>query len=186
MKLAIVFFVGFVTIPNSLMKLNLITPAFAAILGLALAGAPASVQAQTTPATAPVTTAAPAATPAPAATKPTKPAKAASKEFGGKVTAIDPTTETVTVQSKKKNLTLAISSTTKIKKNKKAATLADFTIGEKVSGHYTTDAAGKMTATSLVNVPAKPAKTATAAAKPAPATAAPAAAPVSNTTPAAQ
>ncbi len=133
------------------MKRTLLTSAFAAILGLALAGAPLTVQAQTTPA-APVTTAAPATTPAPATSsaKPAKVKKADAKEYKGSLTAVDPATETVTIQvSKKKTLTLAVASTTKIKKDKKPATLADFTVGDKVTGSYTTDATGKLTAKSL-------------------------------------
>lgn len=155
------------------MKLTFLTPALAAILGLALAGAPVTVQAQTA---APVATAAPAAKPA---------AKPKKVEYEGTLTAVDPTASTITVTTKKSSKTIAIASTTKIKKDKKPATLADFAVGAKVTGSYTADAAGKLTASSLYT------KTAVASAKPAakPAAApaaAPAATPVANPAPAAQ
>jgi hypothetical protein len=148
MKQAIVFYVEFEIIPNSPMKLTILTPALAAILGLALAGAPVTTQAQTT---APVATAASAA-------KTTKPKKV---EYAGTLTAIDPTASTITVTTTKSTKTMAIASTTKIKKDKKPATLADFAVGAKVTGSYTTDATGKLTASSLY------AKTAVASTKPA-------------------
>jgi hypothetical protein len=160
------------------MKLILLTPALAAILGLALAGVPLTVQAETNAAPAPVATTAP--TPA---AKPAKPKKIA---YDGTLTAIDPTAGTITVTTKKSSKTLTIASTTKIKKDKKTATLADFAVGAKVTGSYTAEASGKLTASSLYT------KTMTAAAKPAtkpavpPAPASPAATPVTNPAPAAQ
>jgi len=76
-------------------------------------------------------------------------------------------------------LTLSIAPTTKFLKDKKPATLADFAVGDKVTGSYTTDATGKTTAYSLhkKTVTVKAAKTAatsaatsaTPAAAPAPA-----------------
>jgi hypothetical protein len=160
------------------MKLTFLTTALAAILGFALAGAPVTVQAQTN---APVaTTATPAAAPV-AKTTTTKPKKVA---YDGTLTAIDPTASTITVATKKSTRTLTIASTTKIKKDKKPATLADFTVGAKVTGSYTTDAAGKLTASSLYT---KTATVSTApAAKPATSAAPAAATPATNPAPAAQ
>jgi len=147
------------------MKITLLTPALVAILGLALAGAPVTAQAQTS-----TNTAAAPATP----TKSTKPVKT---RYTGSITAIDATS--VTVESSKKTLTLAIAPTTSYMKDGKAATLADFAVGDKVSGSYTKDATGAMTAASL-HKKAKAAKTA------APAAAATPAAPAAPATPAAQ
>lgn len=152
------------------MKNILLTPALVAILGIALAGAPVTAQAQTpAPAT---TTAAPAAvTTAPAKVKKAK--KGTPIEYKGSITAID--ASSVTVASTAKTLTLAIAPTTKYLKDKKKATLADFAVGDSVTGSYTADATGALTAYSLHK---KTAKTA--------ATAAPAAAPATPATPAAQ
>ena len=160
------------------MKINLRTSALAAILGLALAGVPVTVKAQTptTPAT-PTTEAAPA-TPAPAKVKKPKPTP-----YSGTLTAIDTTGNTITVASTAKLLTLTIAPTTKIKKDKVVATLADFAIGDKVTGSYIKDATtGALTAYSLhkgakaAKKASKPAAAAASAAPPAtPAPAAPAA-----------
>ncbi|MCE0522696.1 MAG: DUF5666 domain-containing protein [Methylacidiphilales bacterium] len=117
------------------MKIPLFTPALVAILGFALAGAPITSQAQTS------TNAAPASAPAPAA----KHGKL--HQYEGSITAIDDTS--VTVTSTKKTLTLAISPSTTFKKDKKPATLADFALGDKVTGSYSKDATGAMTAHSL-------------------------------------
>jgi hypothetical protein len=143
------------------MKITFLTPALVAILGLALAGVPVTAQAQTT-------TNAPAA--APAATPPSKPAKkASSTPYGGTITAID--ASSVTVTSTKKTLTLTFTPKTSFKKDKKKATLADFAVGDKVTGSYDTDATGALTAHSLYKKTAKTPKAA------APAAAAPATAP---------
>jgi hypothetical protein len=136
------------------MKITLLTPALAAILGLALAGVPMTSQAQTS-------TNAPAAT-APAPTKPTR--------FGGTITAID--ASSVTVANKEKTRTLAITPETVFKIGKDPATLADFAVGDKISGSYFTDASGAMTAKSLrkraTPPPAPAATTAAPATTPAP------------------
>jgi hypothetical protein len=133
------------------MKLNLHSPALVAILGLALTSLPITLHAQT-PATAP----APAAdTPSTTSTKKSKPT-----EYQGTLTAIDTTANTVSVTSTAKVLTLAITPKTTIQKNKKTAKLADFAVGDSVTGSYTTDASGTLTAHSL----RKKTKTATGAA----------------------
>lgn len=129
------------------MKITFLTPALVAIVGLALVGAPVTAQAQTS-------TNAPAATSA-------KVKKAAKIEYKGTITAIDATS--VTVASTKKTLVLAIAPTTTFKKDKAAATLADFAVGDKVTGSYTADATGVLTASSLHKKTAKAAATTTAA-----------------------
>jgi hypothetical protein len=137
------------------MKITFLTPALVAILGLALASVPVTAQAQTS------TNAAPSA---PAKVKSTKPT-----EYRGSITAID--ASSVTVASSKKTLTLAIAATTTFLKDGKTATLADFAVCDKVSGSYTKDATGAMTAYSLHKKTPKAAATKPAAA---PAAAAPA------------
>jgi hypothetical protein len=118
---------------------NILIPAFVAIVGLALIGAPVTAQAQTsTNATAPA---------APSTAPKVKEKKAAKVEYKGSITAIDATS--VTVANSKKTLTLALTPTTKFKKDKVTATAADFAVGDKVTGSYTTDASGAMTAASL-------------------------------------
>src|SRR5271156_5139527 len=111
------------------MKITLLTPALVAILGLALAGAPVTAQAQTSTNSADTTAPVAPATPAPA--KKMKPTK-----YSGSITAID--AASVTIANTKKTLTLAITPKTKFKKDKVVATLADFAVGDKVSGSYST------------------------------------------------
>jgi hypothetical protein len=134
------------------MKIPLLTPALVAILGLALAGAPVITQADTSTNSAPDTS-------APA------PVKAKKTPFKGSITAID--AASVTVVSKEKTLTLAITPKTTFKKDKAPATLADFAVGDKVTGSYSTDASGAMTANSLHKKTVPPAATAAAPATPA-------------------
>ena len=149
------------------MKITLLTPALAAILGLALAGAPVTAQAQTTTNSTTAAAPVPAAAPSPATVKVKKP------RFKGSITSIDATS--VTVANTKKTLTLAITPTTNFKKDGDVATLADFAVGDKVSGSYSTDATGAMAANSLNKKTPKPSATTTAPATPATAPAAPAA-----------
>ncbi len=116
------------------MKINLLITALVAILGLAFAGAPLTAQAQTTntsSATAPT---------------PTKDKKAAKTPYSGSITAIDASSVTV---DGKKTLTLAIAPSTTFKKDGKTATLADFAVGDKVTGSYSKDSTGAMTACSI-------------------------------------
>jgi hypothetical protein len=147
------------------MKITVSLSALVAILGLALAGIPVTVQAQTT-------------TPAPAADTATPPAKAKKPKqpnYRGVLTAIDTTGSTITVSTSKKDptkvLMLKIDAKTKILKDKQPATLADFSVGEAVSGSYTKGADGKLTAASLhfktPKVKTPPAPAAPAAAAPA-------------------
>lgn len=149
------------------MKTTLLTPALAAILGLALTGVPIHTQAQT-PSPAPV------AAGAPTAAKPKK------IEYKGTLTAIDSATNTITISTSKndpkKTLALTISAKTSIQKDKKPATLAEFAVGDKVTGSYVKDSAtGALTAASLHTKTAVTAKTTikptTAAPAPSPASA---------------
>ena len=135
------------------MKITFLTPALVALLGLALAGAPVTAQAQSTNSTiasAPTSTAAPA-----------KVKKSTKTPYTGSITAIDATS--VTVASTKKTLTLAITPKTTFKKDKATATIADFAVGDQVTGSYSTDAAGAMTANSLHKKTASKAASTTAA-----------------------
>jgi hypothetical protein len=150
------------------MKIPFLTPALVALVGLAFIGAPVTVRAQSTD----TTTSAPAAATAPAPTTMTPSAttkhhKSGKTPYTGSITAIDATS--LTVASTKRTLTLAISPTTKFatKEGKKltAATEADFAVGDMVTGSYTTDATGAMTAYSVHKK--KPMTTAAPAATPA-------------------
>jgi hypothetical protein len=77
------------------------------------------------------------------------PAAAAPKKSGlpfhGKLAAVDTAAMTVTVGS----LTITITSTTKLTKDGKKATLADFVVGDTVGGSYQKDAAGKLNAVTI-------------------------------------
>ena len=126
------------------MKITFLTPALVAIVGLALAGAPVTAQAQTSTNTPPDTTSTPAKAP-----------KAAKTPFKGSITAIDATS--VTVASTKKTLVMAITPKTSFKKDKASATIADFAVGDAVTGSYSTDASGTLTANSLHKKTPKPA-----------------------------
>ena len=138
------------------MKMPLLTSAFAALLVFVVIGAPTILHAQTTNA-APMPT-----SPSPAKPKPIR--------YEGKLTAIDASGNSITVTGTKHTLILALTSATSYKVNKKAATLTDFAVGDKVTGSYTKDATGAMTAHSLHKTSG--AKSAAKASAAAPATAA--------------
>jgi hypothetical protein len=65
--------------------------------------------------------------------------------FHGKLAAVDPTAMTVTVGT----LTINVTATTKITKDGKKATLADFVVGDTVGGSYHKDSDGKLTAATI-------------------------------------
>jgi len=132
------------------MKITFLTPALVAILGLAFASAPITAQAQSS------TNSSSSTAPAPAKDKKTKPTP-----YTGTITAID--ASSVTVAGTKKTLTLAITSATTYKKDKEAATLSDFAVGDAVTGSYTTDDSGALTAHSIHKKTAKPAASSTPA-----------------------
>jgi hypothetical protein len=130
------------------MKLNLLKSALVAVAGLALC-APLAINAQT-----PSTT-----TPAAAPSTKVKPAN-----YQGTVKSIDTAANTLVVTTSKGDLTLALTTATKVKVDKKKAAITDITMGEKVTGSYTKDATGALTAYSVHGhtATAKAAKPATA------------------------
>ena len=65
--------------------------------------------------------------------------------FHGKLAAVDPTAMTVTVGS----LTINVTAATKVTKDGKKATLADFVVGDTVGGSYHKDADGKLIAATI-------------------------------------
>ena len=123
------------------MKINILSSALAAILGLALIGT-TTVKAQAT-ATAPTT---------PAAASATK-SKGDFTPYKGKVSAVDASSVTVTTSSG--DLKLAVDDTTKIQVAKKKAAITDFAVGDAVTGSYTKNADGTLTAHSLRKKAAK-------------------------------
>lgn len=116
------------------MKITLLTPALAAVLGLALASAPVTVQAQSTNA-------------APAVASATSTKKIPYK---GEITTLD--ASSVTVKGAK-TLTLAITADTKFGlkdgKTLDPAAATDFAVGDKVTGSYIKNADGTLTAASV-------------------------------------
>ncbi len=99
-----------------------------AIIGTALIAAPAAVHAQNNSAQTP---SGETVTPKP---------KKHSLPFHGKVAAVDTAARTVTVGT----LVINVTAHTKITKDGHPATLADIAVGEKISGSYIKDEAGKL------------------------------------------
>jgi hypothetical protein len=78
------------------------------------------------------------------------PAKAKATRFSGKLTKVDATAKTITVENKSKgDRTFEITSETKITKDGKPATLSDGVVGEPAGGTYTESSDGKMVAKSV-------------------------------------
>ena len=127
------------------MKPSLLKSALVAVVGLALC-APVALQAQT-----PTDTAA-----SMAATS----SKLKKTEYHGVVKSVD--ASTITVTTKKGDLTLTIDDKTTIQVNKKTAAITDITVGEKVTGSYTKDASGTMLACKVNGHPGKTAPAAPA------------------------
>jgi len=124
------------------MKINLLTSALAAIVGLAFIGAPVTASAQTsTNATAP---AAPSTAPK---VKEKKKSDYTQIPKGAKISAIDATS--VTLTTAKGDVKLALAADTGFEVNKKTATAADFAVGDVVTGSYKTAADGTNTAHNL-------------------------------------
>jgi hypothetical protein len=140
LKLRIELYVKHAILFNSSMKITLLTPALAAILGLALASAPLPIHAQND------TT----------STNSTDSKAGAPARAMGTLSAVDTTANTISVENKTDGTrTFSIASTATITKDKKPATLADFAVGDKVFVAYTTDASGTLTATKLSTKTAK-------------------------------
>ena len=115
------------------MKLTLLTSALVAVLTLTCV----SAQAQAPAATSSSTTTSSTTTTAPMGKK---------IPYKGTITAVDASANTVTVKGAKDTMTLMIDSSTKYKGGK---ALSDFAVGDMVTGSYTKDDAGKMTACSV-------------------------------------
>jgi Domain of unknown function (DUF5666) len=127
---------------KSIGKLTLVTILAATVMGVPMG---ISTQAQTTP---------PPATPETPATPDAKPkAFPISK---GKVSAVDTAGMTITLMGKTTNRVFTITSTTKIKKAGKPATLADIAVGDVVTGQAVKSADGKVTAKSIYVVTKTP------------------------------
>ena len=109
---------------KSILKLSLF-----GLLAIALTGMPVQLRAQETN--------------KPAAEK--KPARPASTPFHGKLKSVDQTAKTISVGES----TIQITSTTKIMKAGKPATLADGVVGEDVAGSYKKAEDGKLNANSV-------------------------------------
>ncbi len=115
------------------MKLTLLTSALVAVLTLGCV----SVQAATTASTTTTTV---------------KAATVKKTPYKGTITAVDAAANSVTVQGAKESMTLAVTPETKFKGGK---ALADFAVGDKVTGSYSKDASGATTACSLHKKAAK-------------------------------
>lgn len=115
------------------MKLTLLTTALAA--ALTVVSVPALAQ-----------TAAPAATST--STTTTTSTKMAVKKipYKGTLTAVDAAANSITVKGAKGDMTLAVTADTKFKGGK---ALSDFAVGDKVTGSYSKDDAGALTACSV-------------------------------------
>jgi hypothetical protein len=132
------------------MKNTFVITALAAILGLALASAPVTVQAQTTPTQTPAATST-------GSTTPSKPAKKKSAYTqipkGSTISAISATS--VTLKTAKGDLTLAINDKTGFAVDKKKSAASDFAAGDTVTGSYATNADGTFTAHNIRKKTAK-------------------------------
>jgi hypothetical protein len=106
---------------------NIVKYASLSLFAMALAVAPMLSSAQDATTNAPAMAPADGTTPAPVKKK-----KGAGLPFHGKITALDATASTLTVGE----LSLTITSKSKISTNNVPATLADFQVGEAVTGAY--------------------------------------------------
>src|SRR5438132_5216909 len=75
--------------------------------------------------------------------------KPKQRPFRGKVSAVDKTAKTITLEGKEKSRTFQITSGTKITKDGKPAVLDDVTVGESVRGVAKENAAGKLEAVTV-------------------------------------
>jgi hypothetical protein len=73
------------------------------------------------------------------------PAKKHGMPFHGKIAAVDTSAMSITVGE----MTIGVTSETKIMKNGQPAMLSDLTVGDMAGGYYKKDDAGKMTATTI-------------------------------------
>jgi len=89
---------------------------------------------------------------------PPAPKKARALPFNGKVGAVDKVAKTVTLEGKEKARVFQITSESKIRKDKKPATLDDVMVGDRVGGSQRESADGKMEVVTLNVTSAAPAK----------------------------
>jgi len=75
--------------------------------------------------------------------------KARPLPFVGKIGAVDKTAKTITLEGKEKARVFLITSETRIRKDRKPATLDDVQLGERVGGSARENAAGKMEVVTL-------------------------------------
>jgi frataxin-like iron-binding protein CyaY len=114
------------------MKNTFITSALVAVLGLALASVPVTLQAQSTN--------------APASTTSSK-TKSDYVQYSGTITAMD--AKSMTISTSKGSLTLMVDENTKYMVNKKKSAATDFAVGDKVTGSYMKMGDGTMMAHSV-------------------------------------
>ena len=96
--------------------------------------------------------------------------KARPVPFNGKVGAVDKAAKTVTLEGREKTRVFQITSETKIRKDRKPATLDDVQVGERVGGAARESAEGKMEVVTLnVGLPGRAARTKEGDNKPPPA-----------------
>jgi Cu/Ag efflux protein CusF len=125
------------------MKSSLLKSALVAVVGLALC-APVALHAQAATTTTASTT-----------STTTTVAKVKKISYTGVIKSIDTAANSITVTCTKGDMTFAVTPMTKITSNKAPAKLTDITMGEKVTGSFTKDADGTMTAASIHGHPTK-------------------------------
>jgi hypothetical protein len=75
--------------------------------------------------------------------------KARGMPFNGKVSAVDKTAKTITLEGKERNRTFQLTAATKINKDKKPITLEEVTVGDHVGGYARENAEGKLEVVTL-------------------------------------
>ena len=79
--------------------------------------------------------------------------------FRGKIGAVDKAAKTITLESKEKPRTFQVTSETRIRKDRKPATLDDVQVGDSVGGSARENAEGKLELVTLnVGLPSRAAK----------------------------
>jgi hypothetical protein len=79
--------------------------------------------------------------------------------FNGKISAVDKNAKTITLEGKEKARVFLITSETRIRKERKPATLDEVQVGERVGGSYRESAEGKMELLTLnVGIPTRAAR----------------------------
>ena len=123
------------------MKSSLLKSSLIALAVAALAVLPAQLQAQTTTNKA--------AASKKATTDKTDSTAKKAHPFHGKLASVDKTAKTITLEGKEKARVFLITSETRIRKDRKPATLDDVQLGERVGGSARENAAGKMEVVTL-------------------------------------